>query len=148
MNDTTAQIKLLTKWYIFLFFVALIVSFNDSSLEHPLLADYLAELEATPEPAWLFWLGWPWLAVFIASLYGILTEQYWAKNWFIGTAAAGYALEFALPPSASITSTLTAQAYSVESIITGMIIALLLWTPSVFNGQKPVKPYPLETEIQ
>ncbi len=129
--DTTKHIKSLTKAYI-VAFIYRIFEIKYGKMLPALLTEYNDQLASPSVTGMLLFIGAALLLVFIGSLYGLLTERTWAKHLFIYASLGMILFELSIVPS-NMNENISVGSNTVLLLVTGAIIGLLLYTPSVFS---------------
>ena len=133
--NTTARIRSLTKIYIWLIILAVASS---SFFEFMLPADLQTYIAKTANEEFAFaetvliWVGTLLILAHFWSLYGLITVKYWAKSLFIFSSVALYSVALFMGPI--VDNAIAGTIGGVGGLVEGMIIALLLFTQSEFNG--------------
>ena len=132
--DTTAKIRSLAKIYIWLMVLGVTSSFFFESLLPVDLQAYITNAGNEELTTAGFFMGWVIVAILIAhfwSLYGLIVVKSSAKPLFIYSLVALYSIGLFIGPIVdhAISSTIGGLA----GLVSGMIIALLMFTQSEFN---------------
>ncbi|UAB73834.1 hypothetical protein INR79_22070 [Vibrio sp. SCSIO 43132] len=132
--DNTKRIKWFVALELFLVVASVIVAFSLESQLPPLLQEYLTqemESEFTSTDSAVLFIAIPFLVIYFVSTIGILLTKPWAKNLYIFSVVSGVVFMPFMGPTVdhAISSTINYLA----TLTMGIVLALLLFTHSVFN---------------
>ena len=133
--NTTARIGLLVKIYVWLIILALVSSFYFENLLPDELQAYLTGV-ADEERSTVEWVvglaSLPILIVHLLSLRGLVVAKPSAKPAFLYSLVALYSAGLFFGPI--VDHSITASIGSLGGLVSGMIVALLLFTHSEFSS--------------
>ena len=134
--DTTNHIKKIAWLHLILLIAYLIAAFALEASLPPLLKEYLdQEFEREPTKAEdiLFLITISLMVPYIWSIIGLIRTKTWAKNLFIQTTIACVVITPFWGPY--VDHAISATISWANAVISGVLIALLIYTKSAFNQQ-------------
>lgn len=132
--DTTKYIQLLAKLQLLFLAIAIASSYFFESTLPPLLQEYKLEQDTSEMTGLAAIAIWPLMIaalVNIASLVAMIRIKVWSKSAYTYSLIALYLLGPTL--GATVVDPITYTVESLDTILMGMMIALLYFTPSVFT---------------
>lgn len=132
--DTTKLIKKLVIVELLLFIAVTLLPFQLTSYLPELLQNYVlvaSSKELSTLDIVLYSLLSLVLAVYLVSIIGLLLTKSWAKNIYIAISVIGFILLPFMGPT--VMHGVTATLHDTGNFITGVIMTLLIFTPSKFS---------------
>jgi len=138
--DTTKHIKYLALSQLILLPLGILVSLALESHLPPLLKEYVQKYvnEITMIEGIITILLSVVAIFYVASLFGFIFEKRWAKNVYVACTLLSIILGLGIGPY--VEHAFSAWLDILSSVISGMLLALLFFTNSVFNRHNTQSP--------
>lgn len=132
--DQTKNIKIVTGWYLATLILSVVVAlYLETRLPEPLVQYLDSEIERdfTIIESVVLLLSLPLLLMHLVALFGLVRERGYAKGWFFVSSIGLFILSPFMGPT--IDHAVAATIASVNLVLMGVLIALLVFTRSAFN---------------